>query len=252
MFENIFSSENMIMYFARIFMIIFILPVHELAHGYAALKLGDDTAKQQGRITLNPISHIHPIGSLMLLLVGFGFAKPVPVNPARFNRNISMKNGMAITAAAGPLSNLILAFLFLIIFKILSIFTFSFGNFPVGSLFNVYDILTYQGFLAEVASNEMLFYAMMIVGWIVLINIMLAVFNMLPVPPLDGSRIAALFLPQNIYFNIMRYEQYIMIGLFAVIAFTSVLSQLIGTISKGVYFALDKATIFVDLLAGAV
>ena len=99
--------DTVIKFLARIIIVILVLPLHELAHGFVAKKLGDDTAEEQGRLTLNPLAHIDPIGTLLLVLTGFGWAKPVPVNPNRFNRNHSLRAGMAMVSIAGPASNII-------------------------------------------------------------------------------------------------------------------------------------------------
>jgi Zn-dependent protease len=143
------------------------LTVHEWAHAWAAYRLGDDTAKMQGRLTLNPIAHIDPIGTLILPLLGvpFGWAKPVPVNPTRFRRGVKMSTGMIITAAAGPLSNLVLAVLSAVALGFVARFAPSSAS-PGGDL-GVATLLT----------------------TLLVINVTLAIFNMIPIPPLDGSRV---------------------------------------------------------------
>jgi Zn-dependent protease len=143
------------------------LTVHEWAHAYAASRLGDDTAKRMGRLTLNPIVHIDPLGTLILPLlhVPFGWARPVPVNPVRFTRKISMSAGMMITAVAGPASNAVLALFCAVAFGLMSRF----------------------GLYRDAAAHFLLIGMQM--------NIALAVFNMLPIPPLDGSRIAEGLMP---------------------------------------------------------
>jgi len=149
------------------------ITIHELAHGFAAYKLGDNTAKMMGRLTLNPIKHIDPIGLLMILFVGFGWAKPVPVNMRNFK---NPKLGMAITALAGPLSNIILALIVLFIFRLLPFSSQSLG--------------------------------MTIVLRTVFLSTSLAVFNMLPIPPLDGSKILFSVLSDRMYIKLMQYERY--------------------------------------------
>jgi Zn-dependent protease len=147
------------------------LTVHEFAHAWSAWRLGDDTAAMQGRLTLNPVVHIDPIGTLLLPLLGipFGWAKPVPVNPARFRRDVSMNTGMMITALAGPASNLLLAIA---------------GAVSYG--------LTMRWAPETLAANPGLQHFLFMAT---VMNIGLAIFNMLPIPPLDGSRVVEKFLP---------------------------------------------------------
>ncbi|MBO5409695.1 MAG: site-2 protease family protein, partial [Clostridia bacterium] len=118
-FRNGFSVDTLISLMSRVFVVFCVLPIHEFAHAFIATKLGDDTARLKGRLTLNPLAHIDIMGAVMIFLVGFGYAKPVPVNPRRFK---NPKAGMAITAIAGPVSNLIMALFFLILYKIFWIF----------------------------------------------------------------------------------------------------------------------------------
>jgi Zn-dependent protease len=156
------------------------LTVHEWAHAYSAMRLGDDTAQRLGRLTLNPIPHIDPIGTLLLPLLGvpFGWAKPVPVNPARFTRKLRMRTGMMITAAAGPFSNAVLALLCLVILGLQA--RFSFDN-P--------------------AIEKLLWYSFGL-------NVLLALFNMLPIPPLDGSRVADGLMPTALRPRWERFATY--------------------------------------------
>ena len=109
--RNGFSLEVLVSLMARVFVIFCVMPIHEFAHAFVAYKLGDDTARLSGRLTLNPLAHVDLVGALMIFLVGFGYAKPVPVNPRNFK---NPKGGMAVTALAGPISNLIMAFIFLL------------------------------------------------------------------------------------------------------------------------------------------
>lgn len=165
--------------------VFFSLSVHEFAHGYAAYKMGDGTAKYMGRLNLNPMSHLDPIGAICLFLFGFGWAKPVPINPSNFRRD-RMKSGMVITALAGPAGNLITAFVSIFVMHVISAV---YGN--------------ASGIFALVASVlNTLFYVL------AYMNIGLAVFNLIPVPPLDGSKVLNAVLPARIYFKIMQYEQY--------------------------------------------
>ena len=166
------------------------LSVHETAHGYAAHKLGDPTAKSLGRLTLNPFKHIDPIGFLCMVLCGFGWAKPVPINTRYFK---NPKRDMAITAAAGPLSNLLLALVFAVLLRVM---TFVYGIVQI-TQFTYYVFFFLETFLYLGVS----------------LNVTLAVFNLIPFPPFDGSRIFLVMLPSETYFKIMRYEKYIYIVL---------------------------------------
>ena len=181
------------------------LSVHETAHGYVAHKLGDPTASSLGRLTLNPFKHFEPIGFLMMMLVGYGWAKPVPINTRYFKKP---KRDMAICAAAGPLSNLLLAVLFAGLYKI---FTLVIVHVPITSM-QVYNIILL---------TELFFYTA------ISINVTFAVFNLIPIPPFDGSRIILTFLPSDLYFKIQRYERYIMIGFF-VLLLTNVLDPVLN------------------------
>lgn len=182
------------------FVVFCCLPVHELAHGYIAYKLGDDTAKKQGRLTFNPFAHLNPIGTIMIFLFGIGYARPVPVNPNRFK---NPKGGMALVAIAGPLSNILMAFVF------------NFVYIALAANFNM------TGFMGAVM------YFFYFAAWV---NITLAVFNLFPIPPLDGSKVLAALLPNRIYNKYMMYERYIMIALF-VLLFTGVLDKPISIVS---------------------
>lgn len=166
------------------------LPSHEFAHAYAAYKLGDNTAKYQGRLTLNPFKHLDLFGSVMILLVGVGYAKPVPVNMMNFKNR---KRDMAITALAGPLMNLFF-----------------------GVVFVFLDVLFYQLLTVKIVFSSLTLIKIYTIIHFVLqtvayISISLAIFNLIPIPPFDGSRILGYFLPDRIYYKIMQYEQIIFI-----------------------------------------
>lgn len=178
-------------YVLRIPAVLIALTFHECAHGWVSYKLGDPTAKNLGRLTLNPIKHIDPIGFLMMIVVGFGYAKPVPINSRYYSKP---KRDMALTAAAGPAMNLILSILALVIFNFIAM------------------IEPAEGIAANVWTVALMFFVIAAE-----LNLYLALFNLIPVPPLDGSRIAYIFLPTKWYFGLMKYERYIMIGFMATI-----------------------------------
>ena len=161
------------------------LTVHEMSHGLAANALGDPTAKNRQRLSLNPLRHLDSFGTLMMLLFGFGWAKPVPVDMRYFKHP---KRGMAITALAGPVSNFLLAFLALV-------------------LANMMIPLTYSTAWAGQWLNFFALLASLSVG--------LGVFNLIPFPPLDGSKVVESLLPDKIYYKILRYERFGMLALMA-------------------------------------
>lgn len=144
---------------------------HEFAHAWAADKLGDDTPRRQGRLTLNPLSHMDPIGVILLLTAGFGWGKPVQINPNNFNRTVTLRKGNAIVSLAGPAINFVLAIIFSIICGLL----LKFGG----------------AFLLTTAGGVLL----SVIEYTISINIGLGVFNLIPLPPLDGSKILAAVLP---------------------------------------------------------
>jgi Zn-dependent protease len=195
-----------------IFMLAF--SIHEYAHGFVANKLGDPTAKSLGRLTLNPIKHIDLFGFLAMLLFGFGWAKPVPINTRYFKKP---KRDMAITALAGPLSNILLAIFF-------------------GALFKAFSFVSLNVIQSELAANIWMFTGLMLSRGIY-INVLFAVFNMMPVPPFDGSRLFLAFLPTKAYFWVQRYERYIYMVFLALLIlgiFDYPLSWLTDQLCKGI------------------
>ena len=171
--------------------ILFSLSLHETAHGFVAYKCGDPTAHNLGRLSLNPLRHLDPVGFLSMLLIGYGWAKPVPIN-TRYFRN--PKRGMAITAAAGPLANLLLGLFNTVLLAFVAVWI---GLVPPAN--------------ALVLQLALYLYTVFYLG--AYLNFAFAFFNLIPLPPFDGSRIALLFLPTKYYFKIMRYERQIMLGL---------------------------------------
>ncbi len=183
------SFEDIVFMLLGYAVVIFVaLPFHEMAHAFAADRLGDHTAKWNGRLTMNPLKHLDVLGTVMICLCGFGYAKPVPVNPYNFKHP---KRDMALTALAGPLSNLLMAALSLAIFRVLYTFV---------------DSIWFLNMAARV-----------LISTFASINIGLAVFNLLSIPPLDGSRIFGYFLPDKWVYTMERYSQYITLIIMALL-----------------------------------
>ncbi|MBR5095182.1 MAG: site-2 protease family protein [Oscillospiraceae bacterium] len=165
------------------------ITLHELSHGLVAYALGDDTAKRAGRLTLDPLKHLDPMGLLMMVIFRFGYAKPVPVDMRKFR---DPRSGMALTALAGPVSNVLIAAIFLFLYGLLT---------P----------LLYQGAVGSYVL-KMLFYTAEL-------SLVLAIFNLIPIPPLDGSKVLFSLLPDRAYMGLMRYERYGTILMIALVMF---------------------------------
>jgi Zn-dependent protease len=209
----------------RVVVLVLSLSVHEWAHAYAAFKLGDDTAERQGRLTLNPLAHIDPIGSILLplLSVPFGWAKPVPVNPARFTRRVTMKTGMAITAFAGPLSNFVLAVLAALV---------------LGLTLRLH-VPTDEAFTPRTSP------VLHTLTLAVTMNVGLGLFNLLPIPPLDGSRLLERFLVYrypSVWDAIERYGKYGLILAFVAGRFV---------LDVPIQFMTNKLWLLASLIAGS-
>mgnify|MGYP005840938259 CR=1 FL=1 len=187
--------------------ILFALAFHEYSHGWVANRLGDPTAKEAGRLTLNPIPHLDPIGTIMLFLVYFGWAKPVPVNPMNLK---NPKKDMLWVSLAGPGSNMLLALGFGLVIRVIG---------------------TPQITMSGASGALHLFQVMVVYG--VIINIALAVFNMLPIPPLDGSKILHAFIPDEYEKQYQQFQQYgplVLIGLvmFGMVGNFSIFGSILG------------------------
>jgi len=200
-----FNFENILYVFMRLLAVLLAICVHETAHGFAAYKLGDPTAKYDGRLSLNPLKHIDPIGALCMFFFGFGWAKPVMINPNYFKK---LKRDTALTALAGPVSNILLAYIAMLCWVHVS-----------PAINHAYFSLFIQVFLS--------------------INLGLAVFNLLPIPPLDGSKIFLSLLSHKVYYEIMRYERYGFLILAAALylgVLDPILKLCTGTIAQALFF----------------
>lgn len=198
----LFSSAYIIQKIIMIPIVLLALTFHELSHGVVSAKLGDPTPRLTGRLTLNPLAHLDPVGAVLMVLTGFGWAKPVQINP-RYYKN--PKRGMAITAAAGPLSNLFMAIIAMLIYTVIAIIGLKTGRFAA----ILYSIMSFMVLFANV-------------------NLCFMVFNIIPIPPLDGSRVLGLFLSNSAYFKLQQYERYSFI-LIIVLSLSGFFSRFIGT-----------------------
>ena len=200
-------------YIIRALVALVAIPFHEAGHALAAWLLGDATAKREGRLSLNPFAHFDLLGTLCMVFAGVGWAKPVSTDPRNFK---NPKRGMALTALAGPVANLILAYLAMVVWKLLYYWA------PI---------------------TELTIFAARFLQYLVMMDVSLAVFNLIPVPPLDGSRVLTALLPARLYYKVMQYEQYIIYGVFIIL----MLGWLDGPLSflrNAVYGFLDLITRF--------
>lgn len=187
---------------------------HELAHAWVSTKLGDPTPRREGRLTLNPMAHLDLVGTILMILTGFGWAKPVGVNPMYYK---DRKKGMALTAIAGPCANFIMAFLGVLIGTALLI---------VGSFLGWSDMV--------LANINFIFYLF------AFRNLCFMVFNLIPIPPLDGSKVLGMFLPNRTYYNLLQYERYAII-LIMFLSLSGAFDLIIGTGVDAFYSLIAKA-----------
>ncbi len=211
-------------YIIRAIAMLLIIPAHEAAHAFVSYKLGDPTAKNYGRLTLNPIAHFDLWGALCMVVAGIGWAKPVPASPTRFQ---NPKRDMAISAAAGPVCNLLLAYFGMILLKLS-------------------DRAIVQLLFINIELSSVLGYVYLFFSVFVQLNISLAIFNLIPIPPFDGSRILLLFLPQKLYFAVMKYERYLMLAVF-ILVFTGMLDTPLYLANNFMIALIDRATAFIPM-----
>lgn len=210
-----FRYPILIKYLQRFIVLFTAITVHEFSHGFVADRLGDPTARNSGRLTLNPLSHLDPIGALCMILFKFGWAKPVPFNPFYFRNR---KRDTALVSLAGPASNILLAFASTIIYV-------------------PFVLFVYRPF-----TNALTWFVVGTLQSLVYLNIAFAVFNMIPIPPLDGSKILGTILPNSTYMKLLQYERY---GFFVLIllSYTGILSRILDVFIQPVY---DVWGVFVE------
>ena len=202
-----FGIGTLVRWLQRFIVMFTAITVHEFAHGFVAYKLGDPTAKRAGRLTLNPLSHLDLLGALCMVLVGFGWAKPVPINPMYFRNR---KRDTALVSLAGPAANVALAFLSTIIYVPLTVLYFKTG---------------YNGLLRFLVGT---------LQSLVSLNIGFAVFNLIPFPPLDGSKILGIILPGDTYMQLLRYERF-GFPILIILSLTGILSRLLNLLIMPAY-----------------
>ncbi|WP_346668898.1 site-2 protease family protein [uncultured Subdoligranulum sp.] len=212
--QGLLSPYEIVLYLLRALVVLVAIPFHEAAHALVSHWLGDDTAVRAGRLSLNPVRHFDLLGALCMLIGGVGWAKPVGIDVRNYK---NPKVGMAISAAAGPVSNFLLAWVSMIVYK----------------------CVIYSGLGNRIQALMLFFYYM------VAMNLSLAVFNLIPIPPFDGSRIALLFLPRNLYFKAMRYERQIMLAVLLLV-FLGLLDIPLSVAVNFLWDRLAEGTWFVD------
>lgn len=219
LFRDGFTRNDVVSLLLFIPIILISLTVHEYCHGYAAYKCGDTTAKWHGRLTLNPFKHLDPIGTIMMLVFGFGFARPVPINPRNFKH---YRRDLCIVSIAGPLSNVFLSLIGLLLYYTVFQVVFLIGD-NAAPFLNSNFFTIWMSFITSFVSA----------------NATLAVFNLIPIPPLDGSRIISVLLPAKVSYFLDKYEQYIMLVVMALLWFgklDGIISTLGGLLLTGLDF----------------
>ena len=216
MLYRLFGGLSLQIILARLIVLMTAIPVHEFAHAWAAEKMGDSTARYSRRLSLNPLDHIDPIGALMILLIGIGFARPVPIDSRNFRDH---KMGTIVTSLAGPASNILMALVCMIVAKLLRV---AFLATQFGFLVGIYQVISFM----------------------VNVNLMLAVFNLLPIPPLDGWHAICPLLPRELYWKIAAYEHQI-VWLVLILVWFGAFNGILGTLSSLLYMLLDAMTFFI-------
>ncbi len=199
-----FEWQRILPYLINLLVALPCIVFHEMAHGFAAYKLGDTTAKDRGRLSLNPLKHIDILGLIMMVTLGFGWAKPVPIDMRRFK---NPKGGMALCALAGPAANFVLALVVL----------------------GISSVLVRTSFITTTVG----WYVFMILVFMAIRSTFLGLFNLIPIPPLDGSKVVFSFLPDDMYLKLMRIEKYFMIIVF-LLCYVGVVNRFIVSIGSWV------------------
>lgn len=218
-----FSVEAIKEWIMMIPIVLIALTFHEFAHAWVSTKLGDPTPRMTGRLSLNPLAHLDPIGAVLMLVTRFGWAKPVQINASYYK---NPKLGMALTAAAGPLMNLALAIVSMLLYTLVFIITYK------------------TRVISEVACGNIGYFLQLLA----LVNLSFMIFNIIPIPPLDGSRVLSIILPTNAYFRVQKYERYSFI-LIIVLSLSGFFGRFIGT---GVSFIMDRIIWLCNLIVQAV
>lgn len=216
----VMTPQLLLEYLVRIGVLLLCLPIHEYAHAKAAHAYGDDTAAEQGRLTLNPLRHLDPIGAISMIALGIGWAKPVPINPRKFK---NPRFDFVVVSLAGPFSNLLLATASMVLDKLTRMLLILH---PEWTLLLGVRLIFYYG---------------------TVLNVMLAVFNLLPIPPLDGSRLLGVVLPKKIYYVLLKYEWVSMLVIF-VLLFLGVLDVPMNFLVNALLQVLNFLTSFMNLL----